>query len=95
MCIKLAEMKFFHETAGSATVKKTQTFPGPERADLNQGSWNACQFVEKRFFQEPSGKAIKVFERSKLSRLDGLRSAQSFAAFLRRQHRPMSDLWCL
>jgi hypothetical protein len=43
MCIKLAERKFFHETAGSATVKKTQTFPGPERADLNQGSWNDCQ----------------------------------------------------
>ena len=38
---------------------------------------------------------FKVFERSKLSRLDGLRSAQSSEVFLRKQHRPMSDLWYL
>jgi hypothetical protein len=37
---------------------------------------------EKRLFHETVRNAIKVFERSKLSRLDGLRSAQSYAAFL-------------
>jgi len=61
MCIKLAKRKFFHETVGSATVKKTQTFPGPEQPISEPGPSVCRKFkTSERYEELESSLASKI-----------------------------------